>query len=264
VSAYLLSVFQVKWSVAMRAFVFAALLGVVTSVPAPVLAITFDFEGATATSGWIVVPQPPPSTGSDLILNSPGALTSLTQTQSGVTMTLGRGGTEFDVVQPHFIFTTAGLWPSSFGNRSLDPFHDKSPAPFLASFSQSLTSVSIEFGDSGEDADQFFIKAYSGADGTGLIRTELVAYTGAFPFTQTLTLTSALPFLSIEFMGGFAGCFRTCNPLVPPDNSLFYDNITVTPSGSVPAVPIPPAVALFGTGLGLMGLLGWRRKKHAA
>ena len=30
------------------------------------------------------------------------------------------------------------------------------------------------------------------------------------------------------------------------------------------AVPIPPALALFATGLGLMGLLGWRRKKQAA
>jgi hypothetical protein len=29
-------------------------------------------------------------------------------------------------------------------------------------------------------------------------------------------------------------------------------------------VPIPPAVALFASGLGLMGLLGWRRKKQAA
>ena len=34
--------------------------------------------------------------------------------------------------------------------------------------------------------------------------------------------------------------------------------------GAVAAVPVPAGVALLGTGMGLLGLLGWRRKRPAA
>jgi hypothetical protein len=33
--------------------------------------------------------------------------------------------------------------------------------------------------------------------------------------------------------------------------------------GLLPAVPLPTALPLFATGLGALGLLGWRRKKKA-
>ena len=45
---------------------------------------------------------------------------------------------------------------------------------------------------------------------------------------------------------------------------LTPDNETTFVSGSVNAVPLPAALPLFATGLGMMGLLGWRRKKKAA
>jgi hypothetical protein len=41
------------------------------------------------------------------------------------------------------------------------------------------------------------------------------------------------------------------------------DDVSVNPSG-VGAVPLPAALPLFATGLGALGLLGWRRKKKAA
>jgi hypothetical protein len=41
-------------------------------------------------------------------------------------------------------------------------------------------------------------------------------------------------------------------------------NATFAAVGGVPAVPIPGALPLFATGLGALGLLGWRRKWKAA
>ncbi len=46
------------------------------------------------------------------------------------------------------------------------------------------------------------------------------------------------------------------------DAEIQYESITFTPVGA--ATPIPAAAPLFATGLGAMGLLGWRRKRKAA
>jgi hypothetical protein len=69
-----------------------------------------------------------------------------------------------------------------------------------------------------------------------------------------------------------------CNPITAfvSGNSLFInwegaggkvgDTITVDFSGGGPvsATPLPAALPLFATGLGALGLLGWRRKRKAA
>jgi hypothetical protein len=39
------------------------------------------------------------------------------------------------------------------------------------------------------------------------------------------------------------------------------DNVTVTDQGAVSATPLPAALPLFASGLGAMGLFGWRRKR---
>src|SRR5262245_22272692 len=46
-------------------------------------------------------------------------------------------------------------------------------------------------------------------------------------------------------------------------NSRFY-NLDLSGTTRLGTVPLPPALALFGTGLALIGLLSWRRKKHVA
>jgi hypothetical protein len=50
------------------------------------------------------------------------------------------------------------------------------------------------------------------------------------------------------------------------DDALALDEFSLTPitSSTGSAVPLPAALPLFATGLGALGLLGWRRKKKAA
>ncbi len=91
---------------------------------------------------------------------------------------------------------------------------------------------------------------YFNSDGTPTI------YDGPF----TMTIPSGLPDAYIfetsiynvtlipDGMGGYSGY---------PDASVFPDvQFTATTS-------LPPAVPLFATGLGALGLLGWRRKRKA-
>jgi hypothetical protein len=51
-----------------------------------------------------------------------------------------------------------------------------------------------------------------------------------------------------------------------PDNTLVDPELsgptTFTPI-TTPATPLPAALPLFATGLGALGLLGWRRKRKA-
>ena len=46
-------------------------------------------------------------------------------------------------------------------------------------------------------------------------------------------------------------------------SALFGSDLTFTPVGSTPVVPLPATLPLFATGLAGLGLLGWRRKKAA-
>jgi probable HAF family extracellular repeat protein len=45
------------------------------------------------------------------------------------------------------------------------------------------------------------------------------------------------------------------------DSSGNWDAVLLTPTSSVSATPIPAALPLFASGLGALGLLGWRRKR---
>jgi hypothetical protein len=54
----------------------------------------------------------------------------------------------------------------------------------------------------------------------------------------------------------------------PTANVLFYaaesSSAFILAAGGVPATPLPAALPLFAGGLGMMGLLGWRRKRKKA
>ena len=62
---------------------------------------------------------------------------------------------------------------------------------------------------------------------------------------------------TIQFIGTYSSISWT-NPV-----NEFYYGFTVGAPGAVGAVPLPAALPLFATGLGALGLLGWRRKKKA-
>ena len=47
------------------------------------------------------------------------------------------------------------------------------------------------------------------------------------------------------------------------DQSLGYALLPTEGGGTLPAVPLPATLPLFATGLGALGLLGWRRKRKA-
>jgi hypothetical protein len=54
------------------------------------------------------------------------------------------------------------------------------------------------------------------------------------------------------------GNFRYDEPACP-----FGDVLLATIDLTVTHVPVPAALPLFGTGLGILGFLGWRRRRKA-
>jgi hypothetical protein len=62
---------------------------------------------------------------------------------------------------------------------------------------------------------------------------------------------------TVSFAGGLANGATAYFAL---ENDLSTVSFTVIPN---PTTPLPAALPLFATGLGLMGLLGWRRKRKA-
>ena len=60
---------------------------------------------------------------------------------------------------------------------------------------------------------------------------------------------------TIQFIGTYSSISWT-NPV-----NEFYYGFTVGAPGTVGAVPLPATLPLFASGLGALGLLGWRRKR---
>ena len=64
---------------------------------------------------------------------------------------------------------------------------------------------------------------------------------------------------TIQFIGTYSTISWT-----NPNQEFWYAFTVGAPGGTVGAVPLPATLPLFATGLGALGLLGWRRKRKAA
>jgi hypothetical protein len=79
---------------------------------------------------------------------------------------------------------------------------------------------------------------------------------GALPSDADIAIVFGGTFSS-SISGAIAHALFTSN-----EDYADFNNITTT-SGSVSTTPLPAALPLFATGLGALGLLGWRRKRKA-
>ncbi len=174
--------------------------------------ITFDFEGESTT----------------------GFISSLSVTESGLTITVKHSPGDFRVLD-----YTPSSAPASFGDRSIGFV---TGGTWTINFSSALSSVSIDFGDGGADADTGTLKAYSGLDGTGtLIGTDTDTLAANVKGSKTLSL-SGTSIKSITFYSsGLAD-----------EENVAWDNLVASP------VPEPGTLALLG--LGMAGL-GWHRRR---
>jgi PEP-CTERM motif len=206
---------------------FGLLLGSIVCPYAHAETVKFDFENQTAT--FISPPA----------LGRPGALTSLTLTNSGWTLTvLRQGRIPFDIVSN--TGNQAGK-PAGWAIKSLDPFIEPT-APWIFNLSLPATAFSLELGDYGEDVDTWTLQAFSGANGTGSLLASATGNYGlqAFPTINIPSVNSAA-ILSLMLIGGSdAAGF--------PD-SVFLDNIQVTAPSLVPepSTFLLLATVLFGT-----------------
>ena len=75
------------------------------------------------------------------------------------------------------------------------------------------------------------------------------------------TITGTLPYTLESF--SFMGTGSDVLSIAAYNNKSYYYVDDVSISGGTSVVPLPSALPLFATGLGALGLLGWRRKKSA-
>lgn len=197
--------------------------------------IVFDFES--------VLP---------VLSSNPTTVSSVTQTVSGLTVTIYRtSGADIDV------WDLSGLsGPASWGSRSLGTFIDLTDDYLVANFSAPVggVGVSVEFGDYGADFDgTVLLEAFSGLDATGSSLGSASSSWGSGDFffgdSPGTIGVAASGIRSIRFKGGS----------VPFPQSLFWDNLTVQQQRDI--VPEPGALAMLaGLGVAGVGLLFRRRR----
>jgi hypothetical protein len=154
-----------------------------------------------------------------------------------------------DVVGPNFSAT----WTFSYGTTD--------------TISGATLEIGLLDGDSAAPGSQVASYSIGGIDLTSLLNTAMEAtpgansvevyYTITLPSSTFSILASGSPTVSLMLQGPGLGVLGTT-----PFNGAALDFSTIT-IDTVTATPLPAALPLFATGLGALGLLGWRRKRKA-
>ncbi|MFK5977850.1 MAG: VPLPA-CTERM sorting domain-containing protein [Rhizobiaceae bacterium] len=113
-------------------------------------------------------------------------------------------------------------------------------------------SINLALGTNGNLFDDNFV--FQGLLGNTGVSASFVDSLG--PDTGLLDQTLVNSIWTFELSAG----------LIFPRKNWFIDIVTseYSTGGPTPAVPVPAALPLFGTGLAALGFLGWRRKRKAA
>ena len=135
--------------------------------------------------------------------------------------------------------------------------------------SNSTEGVSQSLATTAGDVYQlsFYVGNTTGGSIFGSTSTVNVSINGTPTFSDTNSTTNATGLSWELFTHTFIASTMTTlaflNGDPGADNSNGLDNVALTDVGPA-AVPLPAALPLFATGLGALGLLGWRRKRKNA
>jgi len=126
--------------------------------------------------------------------------------------------------------------------------------PIQALFSSAVSSVSLTGLDVGISG--FSFRAFDATTGGNLVdSTQIDGIGPGVDNFVTLTLTNAL-IRRVEFSLNL----NDSDVATTNGDGIQFDNL-VFDLAPVSSVPIPAALPLFGTGLAVMGFIGWRRKR---
>jgi len=136
--------------------------------------------------------------------------------------------------------------PAGTGNSiRTEPF--TSIDPFRADFiTTGVSSVSVALGDFGGDSENLFLDAFDSAD--NLLDTANFSIATSVSNLILLSIASGTEISYVLF--GANGFFS---------NSVYADDLNF----SVSVVPLPAAFTLFASGLGFLGLMGWRKRRKS-
>lgn len=241
----------------MRLLLCSALLALALAPQANAVSFTFEEFAATRTTGAAT-----------------GGYSSLQSTSGGLTVTIQRvqNKTTPGNYTPAEIFNfdvrSFSPAPAGWGARSLDPTFNLAANPnddntwWLASFSQPLSSISVEMTDFSPYEDTLSLRAFTGVDASGAALTAAtpVAANVDTPDFATISFASDTAFRSV--------LFRASDRL--NSNGNLVDNLNATVANAIcdpefdecpPPIPEPAAFVLTGFSVGAAALSAALRKR---
>lgn len=142
------------------------------------------------------------------------------------------------------------LEPDFSGNAVMNSNFSIEGSSTRATFSESVSFVSVTIGDRNSDADLLYLYAY--ASDNSLIGSDSFANPyDSYAGTTLIVSSSSANIAYVEFFG-VGGLF----------NSVLWDNFSFEVEDSYNQLPVPEPATIFLLGAGLAGLAGIRKKNR--